>query len=169
MRLPWILDEFAPPGRRGSVKDFRRGGGRWALRPVGTGLAVVSALSALSVLVAGCSSTSAPPPKPARTGQPFDAYRLAEGGRELVVLFWGAPDEPGPCGVDYPAQASETSDRVYVRVRAVPHHQGAALVACPAIAQRRTATVRLEAPLGARAVVDGTTGDMLIQPSVTTP
>ncbi|HEX5429398.1 MAG TPA: hypothetical protein VFX00_13820 [Pedococcus sp.] len=123
------------------------------------------ALAGLSLLVAGCSSASAPPPRPAGTGQPFDSYRLAEGGEEVVVLFWGAPDEPGPCGVDYPVQASETSDRVYIRVRALPHHQGPAPVACPAIAQRRTATVRLEAPLGARAVVDGTTGDMLIQPT----
>jgi hypothetical protein len=145
---------------------------RGRLRPTGTApltLTAVSALSALSMLVAGCSSPSTPPPPPARTGQPFDAYQLAEGGRELVVLFWGAPDEPGPCGVDYPAQASETSDRVYVRVRALPHRQGAAPVACPAIAAPRTATVRLEAPLDARAVVDGTTGDMLIQPSPAEP
>jgi hypothetical protein len=160
MPLPRVLHGFASPGRRGPIKDSRHGR---ALRPVGAALAVVAAVS---VLVAGCSSPSAPP-QPARTGQPFDAYQLAQGGRELVVLFWGAPDEPGPCGVDYPAEASETSDRVYVRVRVLPHHQGAAPVACPAIAQRRTATVRLEAPLGARAVVDGTTGDMLIQPSPT--
>jgi len=135
------------------------------LRPVGAALA---ALSVLCVLLTGCSSASAPPPGPAGTGQPFDAYRQSDGGQEVTVLFWGAPEEPGPCGVDYPAEASETSDRVYIRVRAVPHHQGPAAVACPAIAQRRTATVRLEAPLGARAVVDGTTGDMLIQPSPTT-
>ena len=84
-----------------------------------------------------------------------------------MVAFWGVPEEPGPCGADYDAVASETRDRVYVRVRAVPHHQGAGQVACPAIAQRRTAAVRLEAPLGARAVVDGTTGDMLVQPGPT--
>jgi hypothetical protein len=162
MPLRRVFDGFASPGRRGSIRDSRQGG---ALRLVSLALA---APVALSVLVAGCSSTSARPPQPARTGQPFDGYRLAQGGQELVVLFWGAPDEPGPCGVDYPAEASETSDRVYVRVRTLPHHQGAAPVACPAIAQRRTATVRLEAPLGVRAVVDGTTGDMLTQPCPTT-
>ena len=164
--LPRVFDGSMTPEGRSPIKDSRPGG---AVRSVGAVLSLGAAfLVAVATLLSGCSSTSGPPARPAQSGQQFDAYRLAEGGRELVVLFWGAPDEPGPCGVDYPAVASETSDRVYVRVRALPHDQRAAPVACPAIAQRRTATVRLESPLGARAVVDGTTGDMLIQPSPTT-
>ena len=150
-----VFDGSMTPEGRSSIKDSRGGG---AVCAVGIGLVAAAAL------LSGCSSPSQPPARPAQSGQPFDAYRLAEGGRELVVLFWGAPDEPGPCGVGYAAVVSETSERVYVRVRALRHDQAAAPVACPAIAQRRTATVRLEAPLGARAVVDGTTGDLLIQP-----
>jgi hypothetical protein len=122
-------------------------------------------VAAVSLLLAGCSS-SAPTPPQTRSGQPFDSYRVAQDGRTVVVSFLGAPDEPGPCGWDYAAQASETSERVYIRVHGVPHvNPGRGQVACPAIAQRRSAAVRLETPLGDRAVVDGTTGDLLIQPS----
>jgi hypothetical protein len=67
--------------------------------------------------------------------------------------------------VDYPAEASETTDRVYVRVLVRPRRPGPQPVACPAIAQRRSSSVRLEQPLGARAVVDGSTGQMLLQPT----
>jgi hypothetical protein len=130
-----------------------------ALRSVGASATLVS------LLLAGCSST-APPPRQAQTGQPFDSYQVAQDGRTVVVAFVGAPDQPGPCGWDYVAQASETSERVYIRVHGVPHDlDGPGQVACPAIGQRRTAEVRLQTPLGDRAVVDGTTDDLLVQPT----
>ena len=97
-------------------------------------------------------------------GQAFDTYRTMDRGRVVVVTFAGGPREPGPCGVDYQAVASETGDRVYIRVGALPHRVLEGVLACPPLSQRRTATVTLRAPLGARAVVDGTTGDMLLQP-----
>ncbi len=129
----------------------------------------VTARHAVAVLLLGglaaCSSPAGPPPTSTATAgdQPFDTYRTD--GTTLVVEFSGAPEDPGPCGVDYPAEASETGDRAYVRVRTRPHTPGTRPVPCPAIAQRRSATVRLERPLGSRAVVDGSTGQMLIQPT----
>lgn len=128
---------------------------------------VRAALPLAVLLVGGLGACSSPPtPAPPATRGPyqsFDAYRTQ--GDLLVVEFYGAPEDEGPCGVDYPAEASETVDRVYVRVRARPHAPGSRPVPCPAIAQRRSATVRLQQPLGARAVVDGSTGQMLIQPT----
>ena len=85
------------------------------------------------------------------------------------MSFTGIPDEPGPCGADYRAQVSETLDRVYIRLRELPHAGPQGGVACPAIAQLRTVTVTLAAPLGSRAVVDGATGDIVLQPRPTTP
>lgn len=129
--------------------------------------AAATAASAVvaAVVLAACSGGS---PAPDATGrlQPFDSYRVQ--GRQVVVSFSGVPDRPGPCGADYRAQASETVDRVYIRVREYPHAAPAGEVACPAIAQLRTAAVTLEQPLGSRAVVDGATGEIVLQPRPTT-
>ena len=125
------------------------------------GAGLVAALGVLGL--GGCGGPSAPT---ARLGGPqaFDTYRTVDRGRVVVVAFAGGPREPGPCGVDYRAVASETGDRVYIRVDALPHRVLEGVVACPPLSQRRTATVTLQAPLGARAVVDGTTGGMLVPP-----
>ena len=126
-----------------------------------------AALPLAVLLVGGLGACSSPPtPAPPATPGPyqsFDAYRTQED--LLVVEFYGAPQDEGPCGVDYPAEVSETVDRVYVRVRVRPHAPGSRPVPCPTAGQRRSATVRLQQPLGARAVVDGSTGQMLIQPT----
>ncbi|HET8768877.1 MAG TPA: hypothetical protein VFM86_16240 [Pedococcus sp.] len=119
-----------------------------------------------AVVLAACSGGSPAPDATSRL-QPFDSYRVQ--GRQVVVSFSGVPDRPGPCGADYRAQASETVDRVYIRVREYPHAAPPGEVACPAMAQLRTASVTLEEPLGSRAVVDGATGEIVLQPRETTP
>ncbi|MGN6612174.1 MAG: hypothetical protein ACTHLJ_10405 [Angustibacter sp.] len=124
--------------------------------------AVVAAV--VLALLAACSGGSPAPDATSRL-QPFDSYRVQ--GRQVVVTFSGVPDRPGPCGADYRAQASETVDRVYIRVREYPHAAPAGEVACPAIAQLRTAAVTLEQPLSSRAVVDGATGEIVLQPRPT--
>jgi hypothetical protein len=73
-------------------------------------------------------------------------------GSDLTVAFIGAPD-PGsqPCGEDYSAEAVESNLAVVVIVIRHPH---VALGACTSVGARRTADVRLAAPLGERAVLD---------------
>ncbi|NNM45449.1 hypothetical protein [Knoellia koreensis] len=127
-------------------------------------LSVVAAL-VVAVALAGCSTTS-PTVAPAasdRAGQPLDTYQSR--GTELRVDFAGAPLLPGPCRVDYTATASETADRVYVRVTPVRRAPHAAQLGCPRVTGPRAVVLRLQQPLGPRAVVDGSTGDMLIQPT----
>ena len=65
--------------------------------------------------------------------------------------------------------ASETVDRVYIRLQEVPHAAPPGGAACPAIGQLRAAEVTLEEPLGSRAVVDGATGEIVLQPAPTAP
>jgi hypothetical protein len=73
-------------------------------------------------------------------------------GTELTVAFVGAPD-PGdrPCGEDYTAEAVESRLAVVV---IVTRHRNPTAGACSAVGFRRTATARLAAPLGDRAVLD---------------
>jgi hypothetical protein len=124
-----------------------------------------AAAAALAVVSLAACSDGSPGQAPTARLHPFDSYRVQ--GREVVVSFTGIPDQPGPCGADYRAQASETVDRVYIRLRELPHAAPPGDSACPAIAQLRAATVTLRAPLGSRAVVDGATGDIVLQPRPT--
>jgi len=127
--------------------------------------AAAAAALVVGVALAGCSTTSqtVAPVAADRAGQPFDAYQSR--GTELRVDFTGAPLLPGPCRVDYTATASETADRVYVRVTPLRRAPRAAQLGCPRVTGPRAVVLRLQQPLGSRAVVDGTTGDMLIQPT----
>ncbi|MFC8502256.1 hypothetical protein ACFUC1_07850 [Pedococcus sp. NPDC057267] len=151
------------PGRSPSRADT---GGRPAPGRSTRRRGLLAAATTVLALVAACSGGSPPQDAPSRL-RPFDSYRVQ--GLQVVVSFSGVPDRPGPCGADYRAQASETVDRVYIRVREYPHASPAGEVACPAIAQVRTTSVTLAQPLGSRAVVDGATGEIVLQPRPTTP
>ena len=135
---------------------------RRGARALGAALVAVVAVP----WVTACSG-GAPVPGASARPHPFTSYRVE--GRTVVVAFTGIPDQPGPCGADYRAEASETVDRVYIRLQELPHAPPPGDVVCPAIAQLRTAVVTLEAPLGPRAVVDGATGEIVLQPRPTAP
>ncbi len=92
-------------------------------------------------------------------GLAIDAASGTVGGRELAVVFIGAPD-PGdkPCGEDYTAEAVESELAVVVIVTRHPHPPGLLGGACSAVGARRTATATLAAALGDRAVLDLLTG-----------
>jgi len=74
------------------------------------------------------------------------------GGRQLTVSFVGAP-KPGsqPCGADYDAEAVESQTAVVV---IIIEHNNATPGVCEAVGATRSATARLAAPLGDRAVLE---------------
>ena len=80
---------------------------------------------------------------------------VSEDGRSLTYSFYGSPAGPSPCGADYTADVAESSTAVVVTPREVtPNPQGStSSQACPAIAARRTVTVQLSEPLGARVLL----------------
>jgi hypothetical protein len=87
------------------------------------------------------------------------------GGRELTVVFTGAPDTADkPCGADYTAEAVESDTAVVVIVIVRANGFGGA---CRAVGAPRTATVELAAPLGERAVLEVKEG--LPVPVILTP
>lgn len=79
--------------------------------------------------------------------------RVSPDGRTLTIGFGGTPDIPGPCGADYTAAAAESDTAVAVAVKTIPH-PASGPIACPLLAQERTLTVHLAAPLGGRVLVD---------------
>lgn len=85
---------------------------------------------------------------PSNTGATASADGLV-----LEYRFGGTPDTSGPCGGDYTAAAAESDTAVAIAVKLTPH-DGSGSAICPAIAQMRTVTVRLGAPLGDRVLVD---------------
>ncbi|MFB7611966.1 hypothetical protein [Streptomyces gardneri] len=103
----------------------------------------------------------APPVKPSPTPTPepdegtsparqIESYRTEGDGRKLTVTFWG-----GVCS-EYTVTATESADRVTVRVKETPIDPGRA---CIAIAVEVTKPVTLDRPLGDRPVVDGASGE----------
>ncbi|MFI9290913.1 hypothetical protein [Streptomyces gardneri] len=103
----------------------------------------------------------APPAKPSPTPTPepdegtsparqIESYRTEGDGRKLTVTFWG-----GVCS-EYTVTATESADRVTVRVKETPIDPGRA---CIAIAVEVTKPVTLDRPLGDRPVVDGASGE----------
>jgi hypothetical protein len=111
-------------------------------------------------IVAGyAAATGAPPTVPAERGAGSrpDGYTSSADGRLLRLSFAGAPDQPGPCGADYEAQAFEYDPAVVVAVLELPR-EGREDAICPAIAALRAVEVELTATLGGRPVlslVDG--------------
>ncbi|GHG72244.1 hypothetical protein [Streptomyces griseocarneus] len=79
-----------------------------------------------------------------------DAYTVEEGGRKLVLHFWG-----GVCST-YAASAEQSSSAVTVKVTGTEKEPGRA---CVLIAKRMETTVTLEEPLGDRKVVDLSSGE----------
>ncbi|MFF9013966.1 hypothetical protein ACF09C_13505 [Streptomyces sp. NPDC014870] len=105
----------------------------------------------------------APPAKPVPTPTPtpdqgegtaparqIQSYRVDGAGSKLSVTFWG-----GVCST-YTATATESADRVSVRITEKPIDPDRA---CIAIAVEVTRTVTLERPLGGRTVVDAASGE----------
>ncbi len=74
------------------------------------------------------------------------------GGRELTVTFVGSPKPASqPCGVDYEAEAVESETAV---VAIIIEHNNPTPGVCEAVGATRTATLRLAAPLGDRALLE---------------
>jgi hypothetical protein len=94
---------------------------------------------------------------PAGSGPGFGG-RVSPDGLTVTIGFTGAPDTPGACGADYTAAAAESDTAVAVAVKMIPHAASGQVI-CPAIAQGRTVTVHLAAPLGGRVLV-GENGDV---------
>nr|WP_238420332.1 hypothetical protein [Streptomyces taklimakanensis] len=80
---------------------------------------------------------------PVSTATHLDEYDA--GDRTLTVHFWG-----GVCE-EYTATAEESAESVTVRITGEPEEPGRA---CAAIAEKTTAEVRLEEPVGDRRVLD---------------
>lgn len=85
-------------------------------------------------------------------------------GRTLTFNFYGAPNTSGPCGADYKGLVAESSSAVAVVVQASPHASPGQPIACDAIAQQRSVTVALAAPLGGRVVVDSSSAAVAVCP-----
>ncbi|MFF8834714.1 hypothetical protein [Streptomyces sp. NPDC015130] len=99
------------------------------------------------------SPTPTPTPTPDEGTSParqIESYRTEDDGRKLAVTFWG-----GVCS-EYTVTATESADRVTLRVKETPIDPGRA---CIAIAVEVKKTVTLDAPLGDRPVVDGASGE----------
>src|SRR6266540_3148729 len=75
-------------------------------------------------------------------------------GKTLTFVFAGAPDNPGPCGADYKSAVAESAFAVAIAIQAISHSSPNDLIACTAIAQERSVTVKLASPLGGRVVAD---------------
>jgi hypothetical protein len=116
-------------------------------------------------LLAACSAPAGTrgTASPNATLHPFDTYRTLASDT-VVVSFTGFPDETGPCGADYRAEASETAERVYVQVQTVRLPSEQVLPLCQRTLGPRTASVSLRSPMGGRAVVDAATGQLVIAP-----
>ncbi|MCK1796293.1 hypothetical protein MTQ01_09805 [Streptomyces sp. XM4193] len=83
------------------------------------------------------------PTDPAPPGEGVEPYR--SGDRELTVHFWG-----GACS-DYGVKAEESGERVRITVTEKPRDPGGV---CIKIAKAMEETVKLDAPVGDRDVVD---------------
>ena len=87
---------------------------------------------------------------------------LAPDGRTLVIKFTGMAAGNGPCTADYTVDLASSRTAVAVDVHEHAHTSssptGSGGVACTLIGYPRQVTTRLDAPLGARVLVDDTTG-----------
>jgi|GEM_PF-4155357 len=127
-------------------------------RPVSLALAAF-----LAVALAGCGDGKpardlGPGPRPTvvttvpgdrRLPHRWEGYTVAEDGATLTFTYYAGV---APCSVFDAIVADETPDSVRVSIYEHPGPDG---VACIALAQRKSASVTLAAPLGRRTVVDG--------------
>lgn len=97
-----------------------------------------------------------------------ESFELASGGRTLTLVFTGAPDEPGPCGADYRAQAFESDRAVVVAVVQLPREPSGQDIACEAIGAVRSVDVTLDRVLGDRAVLSLADAQLVVQGSART-
>ena len=121
------------------------GGGAAAASPGSTGTAVPPA-------------TPSPTPGPEQPASRFTAVRRGADDRSIDVTFWGGVPE---C-YDYTVQAVEDDQTVSLSV--VESRDDGATV-CIELAVEVTKTVRLDAPLDLRQVVDAETGEVLLGPA----
>ncbi|MEX2981907.1 hypothetical protein [Streptomyces sp. C36] len=94
----------------------------------------------------GPSATAPASSSPVRV----DAYTAEDGGKKLVLHFWG-----GVCST-YAASAEQSSSAVTVKITGTEKEPGRA---CVMIAKRMETTVTLDEPLGDRKVVDVSNGE----------
>ncbi len=129
-----------------------------------------TAVTLLRVAVAASGLVHAPvdwTPAPVDGLRP-ESFDLTPGGRTLTLTFTGAPDEPGPCGADYRAQAFESDRAVVVAVVQVPREPSGQDIACSAIGAVRTVEVTLHRELGDRAVLSLVDGQQVVRGSART-
>jgi hypothetical protein len=96
------------------------------------------------------------PPKPLPLGSPEQATVAAD-GQSIAYSFYGSPAGPSPCGAEYAATVVESRTAAVISVAVVtPNPAGGSTAtnqACPAYAAKRTVSVRLATPLGARVLL----------------
>lgn len=115
-------------------------------------------LLAIPLALGGCGRDGSRRRQPAVR---IDGVRT-DGDRGLLLTFLGGPpptDATDPCAKSYRPEVVESAGRVVITIRTLPP---TALLPreffCTSIGYVRTASVRLDRPLGNRALVDGATG-----------
>jgi hypothetical protein len=98
------------------------------------------------------SSPMAPP------GRPDIGASLASDHRTLTLGFTGAQSDQGPCGERYTLQLTESATAVLATV--ITHRNDSNGI-CDLVGYRRTASARLQAPLGNRVVIEGSAGSVI--------
>jgi hypothetical protein len=95
------------------------------------------------------------PPKPQPLGSP-EVATIAADGMSVTYSFYGSQSTPGPCGADYVGKVAESPTAAVISVRDVrpkPAASNSTSLVCTTMAERRSVTVRLAAPLGARVLL----------------
>ncbi len=105
-------------------------------------------------------TVTSPPwdPNNPQGGQAIEAATTVKNSTHLTVSFTGAHGPASePCGEDYHAETIE-SDNAVIVILAIEPRRGADNEVCNAMGYRRTESVRLDRPLGDRAVLEGRQG-----------
>ncbi|MGH9090865.1 MAG: hypothetical protein ACRDZR_05730 [Acidimicrobiales bacterium] len=109
-----------------------------------------------AVLAVATSAVYSPPATGDGTPPAEMSATVGGDGRHLVVNFAGAPAGTGPCTASYSLSIKASRRAVAVDVISHAHHEPG--VACSLIGYPRHAAAELAAPLGARVVVDASSG-----------
>jgi len=102
------------------------------------------------------------------TGFFIGGSTLSADGRSLTLTFYGTSSTSGPCGADYKGVVAESEAAVAIALQETSHATPGQPVACDAMAQERSVTVTLAAPLGGRVVVDSTSSAVSVCPDTLT-